>query len=139
MGWPAGADPASPATWTRFHLSTGDYPRADDQEPWVTTKHLPDGPLSPTVPVSVLAEAGDDVDLARIDVYVDHVLARSCAMDGDKDRTFLCVVSGRYAPGRHDYSALAYDHRGRLGADAGSSFTVMPVSYTHLDVYKRQA
>lgn len=124
-GWPATADPASPATWERFRLSTGGYPRADDQEPWLRLKHLPDGPLGPAVPISVLAEAGDDVDLARIDVYVDHALARSCTLDGDKDRYFLCVVSGNHAPGRHDYSALAYDHRGRLGADAGSSFTVM--------------
>lgn len=124
-GWPTGADPASPATWTRFRLSTGGYPRADDREPWVRTKHLPDGSLRPSAPVTVLAEAGDDVDLARIDVYVDHVLARSCASDGDQDTHVFCVVSGSYPPGRHDYSALAYDHRSRLGADAGSSFTVM--------------
>jgi len=120
FGWPLDFEWNAPRAWPRFGINDGDLPRADAAAPVVSAFHWPMPVIRRSDPVTVLAEARDDVDLRSIALVVDGTTRKVCDFAELSDIVRICEDESSYGLGRHTYLALATDHRGRLATASGS-------------------
>ena len=125
-GWPDAFDWNTPNAWRDFQINDAVIPRADSANPEVETDILPGADVAYGDSVTLVAYATDDVDVAKVEWYVDYILVHPCNYGGENDRTPVsCTYAdASYTVGSHYYYALVYDHRGRRSASSAQFFIV---------------
>ncbi len=124
-GWPVDFVWNSPNAWEKFQIATTSKVRTDNRSPLVFVRRNPRDRIAQGSSVQLLAEANDDTDLSRINLFVDGVLSTSCPVNGLNDYFSACLApQAAYPVGTHTYWAEAIDHRGRSGLSSMERFFV---------------
>jgi hypothetical protein len=124
-GWPLGAAFATPDTWETATIDDTNLPRADSRNPDASIySSVRSAPTPAGRTVRIRAGASDDVDLASIEIRVDGAIVEICDFGGLDDTSGECALDLELPFGMHYASALARDHRGRVGASRSHGFRV---------------
>jgi len=112
--WPIAGGSLSLDTFATSFIDD-DTLRADSWEPQVDAPFFtPTDDFRAGTTLFVHARARDDVDVQRIEIWVDGAIEKTCPLLGANDRFPSCVGDGRtFALGPHTARARVVDHAGR--------------------------
>lgn len=113
--FPVDAEIDSPDTWARFRIADASSVRADGENPRIRFLHDVPPEIAEGESVLLRFDATDDVDLARVDIYVDDVIRTSEDFPENFNRAAVVSFRPTLPIGSHTAYARATDHRGRIG------------------------